>query len=254
MPTIKEKLYFNFNGKNSKEFNLIHINTSSGMFEDLLVASRSFNEIKPKGSEITYVNNIENTPLEFELNLAFTTDFSDSDIDNIIRWLYVDYFKPLYFEGAENRIFYCMPSGDSKLTHNGLKQGYFTLTMRCNSAFVYSSIIKSPQYDLSDGSVETIRIFNDGHLDVYPEISILKIGDGNITITNNDNIFEINNLTNMEDIYINCWKEVIITDAIGVSHFDDIIGDFPSLKCGVNIFEVTGTCKIQFKYQFKYRF
>lgn len=49
-----------------------------------------------------------------------------------------DYYKPFYTVDNPNRIFYCMLEGDSKLVHNGLKQGYITLTMRCDSPYSYT--------------------------------------------------------------------------------------------------------------------
>ena len=48
---MKEKLFFNYDGRWSSEFGLLHINTDSGMFEETLTASRSIIETKVKGSD-----------------------------------------------------------------------------------------------------------------------------------------------------------------------------------------------------------
>lgn len=257
MPTIKDKLYFNFDGKWSNEFNLIHVVLSSGMYEETFVANRNIVETSVSGSRKPNFQRVEEEPLEFELNLAFEHDFDEDKIDDIIRWLYVDYYRPLYFEGEEGRVFHCMPSGDSKITHNGMSQGYITITMRCDSANVYSPTFKSFQYDFSQGGSHIIELVNDGHLDVYPEISIEKVGNGKITIesmSDGGKIFEILNLTNIENIYIDCEKEIIESDIVGVTRYDDVLGEYIKLRYGINVFRITGNCIIQFRYRYKYRF
>ena len=257
MPTIKEKVYFNFDGKSSRDFNVFHVNFDSGMLEEIFVANREIIETKVRGNNKPHFIGIESKPLEFSLNLAFDGYYTDQLIDNVINWLFVDYYKPLYFEGAENKIFYCMPVDDSSIIHNGLNQGYIQLQMRCDSSYVYSPVFLSEKYDLSNGQTKIIELYNRGHTIIYPEISIEKIEDGNVTFihrTNGGNIFEIRDLINGEDIYINCEKEIIETNLIGVSRYGNVIGEYFPLLKGKNTLEVNGKCKIQFRYQYKYRF
>jgi len=251
MSTFKEKLYFNFDGIDSRSFNLVHIVLDSGMFEESLASNREIVETKIAGSYKPSFNRLELSPREFELNLAFEGEFTDSQIDKIIRWLFVDYYKPLYFIGSESKLMYCLPVGDPTLVHNGLKQGYFRLQMRCNSPFIYSPIFVSEIYDLSTID-KSIILSNRGHKNIYPEMSITKIGDGNISIVNKTdggNIFDINQITNMEEIYINCEKEIIQSDIPGIYRFNNIFGDFPRLVYGENTLEISGRCKVQFRYQ-----
>jgi predicted phage tail component-like protein len=259
MPTIKESLYFNYNGISCKTYNLMNVNVGgSGMFEETFHASRNINETKVKGNDTPLFNSIDEDPLQFQLTIAFTKAYTDADIDNIIVWLFQDNYKPLYFEDKPNKIYYCMPSGEAQIAHTGLKQGYLTVTMRCKSSKIYSPQQLTPLYDLSTNPSGgfTFSINNTGHEDIYPEISITKIDNGALTFTKDGEIFEIQNLTNLEQIYINCEKEIIETDAIGVSHYDDVIGDYfdMMLKLGNNTIKVEGTCKVQFRYVFKYKF
>jgi phage-related protein len=189
------------------------------------------------------------------MTIAFQDGFTDSSIDSIVRWLFVDTYKPLYFEGKEDKVYMAIPIGESSIAHNGLKQGYFTINMRCDSPNVYSPLTESPIYTVV-GS-KTITVNNGGHFDVFPEISIVKNGSGTITLQNVDdvgNIFEVRDLTNGEDLYINCEKEIIETDIVGMYRYDNIIGEFPRLVYGDNRFVVTGSCTIQFRYKNKYRF
>lgn len=255
MPTIKDKLHFNFDGVWSSEYNLIHVVTDSGMFEETLVASRDLVETKVRGSDKPLLQKIDTTPLEFDMTIAFEGVYTDDDLNNVIRWLFTNQYKPLYFEGKEDKIYMCIAIGDPHIYHNGLNQGYFTLHMRCDSPNVYSPSITTDAEEIINSGI--ITLINDGHSDIFPEISFLKKGVGNIIIESLDdggNIFEIRDLTDLEDIYINCEKEIIETDAIGVCRYDNIIGEFPRLLYGENRFKITGNCEIQFRYKNKYRF
>jgi phage-related protein len=148
----------------------------------------------------------------------------------------------------------CLPVGDPMIVHNGLNEGYFTIRMRCDSPNVYSPYLTTDLEIVTTSS--TVTINNDGHDEGDLEISIKKDGVGQITIECLDDggsIFDILNLTNLEDVYINCNREIIETDLIGESRYDDVVGDFPRLIMGVNRFKITGSCQIQFRYKNKYR-
>lgn len=255
MPTIKDKLKFNFDGVWSNTYGLINVVLDSGMYEETLVASRELNETKIKGNKKPMLHSVEDSPLEIEMIVAFENNYTDEKIDSIIRWLFVDYYRPLYFEGEEDRVYMCMPIGSPQIAHNGLKQGYFTVTMRCDSSSVYSPTITTTLETVS--GTKTITIENDGHFDLYPEISIVKNGIGHIVIQSLDDgnsIFEVRDLTNLENIYINTEKEIIQTDAIGVYRYDKIVGEFPKLVYGTNRLKITGYCTIQLRYKKSYRF
>ncbi|AYP68260.1 hypothetical protein PQE75_gp219 [Bacillus phage vB_BcoS-136] len=257
MPTIKEKLYFNFDGVWSNDFNIVHINTDGGMFSETFVANREIVETQMRGNKKPIFHGIEESPLEFEMTIAFEKRWTDEEIDNVLKWLFVDHYKPLYFEGAENKIYRCMPVNDSQIVHNGLKEGYITLSMRCDSSNIYSQTITTNPVNITETSIITIN--NDGHESIYPEISIIKNGSkGHISIENlNDlssGIFEIRDIELGEDIYIDCEKEIIETDIIGVYRYDNIIGNFTRLLKGENRLKIDGNCTIQFRYKNKYKF
>lgn len=258
MPTIKEKTIFNYNGIWSDTFGLINVNLDNDMFDEILIANREIIEVQTRGSERPFHQGFRNEPIEFEMVIAFEDGFTKDKISDVINWLFVDYYKPLYFLGSEDKIFYCMPVGDSRIVHNGLSQGYFTINMRCNSPFVYSPVILSEKYDLSNGISKTIELMNLGYGNIYPEISIQKIGNGNVSIQNlsDEGIFwEIRDLANLENVYINCEKEIIESDVIGLSRYGNVSGrNFPRLIYGKNVITISGKCYIQFRYRYRYRF
>lgn len=258
MPTIKDSLYFSYDGKLSQDFGLIHITTSNSMYTDTLVGSRDILETRINGNDTPYFNGVTTSPIEINMEIAFENDFNDEMINEVVMWLFQDKYKPLYFIDKPDKVFYCLPIGDSNIVHNGLKQGYITLTMRCNSPYAYSPIYLSERYDLSTNIGKyQIELENRGHFELFPEISIEKIEDGHLTFTNISNggeIFEVRDLTNLEQIYINSEKEIIETDIVGVYRYDKVIGNYIELPYGRNIIEVEGKCKIQFRYQYKFRF
>lgn len=258
MPTIKDSLYFNYDGISCRDFGLININLDNGMFEETLVASRSINETKTRGNDTPLFHSVEEDPLEFSLSIAFTRKFTDEDIDDIIIWLFQDIYRPLYFEDKPNKVFYCMPIGDSAIIHNGLKEGYVTINFRCRSSKIESPVQTTPTHNFSSNTESggKVTIVNEGHVDIFPEISIEKIGNGHVTIEKDGEIFEIRDLTNLEKIYVNTEKEIIETDIVGVYRYENVIGDFHDmiLSVGSNEFTIKGDCKIAFRYKYKYRF
>lgn len=258
MPTIKDSLYFNYDGISCRNFQLIQVHLGNGMFEEEFVAERSINELAVRGNDTPLFHGIEESPLEFSITIAFENKFSDSDIDKVILWLFKDTYKPLYFEDKPEKIYHCMPHGDSVIAHTGLREGYFTINMRCKSSKVLSPIKTSPIYTVPSTGKLRVAIQNDGHVEIYPEISIKKTGIGKVEFIRvaDGEIFEINALTNLEDIYINTEKEIIETDAIGVYRYDNVIGDYQdmSLKVGKTEFDISGACKVTFRYTFKYKF
>ena len=259
VPTIKEKIVFNYDGKWSDTFGLMNINLDNGMFDESLVSMRNIIESTHKGLEKPLFQGFQNEPLEFEMSIAFVEKFTDNKLSEIIDWLFQGFYKPLYFEDREDRIFYCTPVGDSRIVHNGLKEGYFTVTMRCNSPYVYSPLIVSETYELLDGKAKEIEIFNDGFEDLYPEICIEALENGKVVFQNlkvQSHRWEISNLTNTEEVYIDCKKGIIKSsnEDIGVYHYEDTTGTMLRLLKGSNLIKITGKCKVQFRYQFKYRF
>lgn len=258
MPTIKDKLNFNYDGRWSSDFGMIHVVLDSGMYQESLISARAIVENKVRGNNKPYFSGIEEEPITFEMNIAFENGYTDKLMDDVIMWLFGDYYKPLYFEGREDRVFYCMPEGEPYLFHNGMNEGYITITMRCNSSNVYSPISITPLYTIIDNATKVIDVYNNGHYTIYPEISIEKIGDGKITIiSKNDGgaIFEILNLKNTESIYINCEKEIIESNSLTNKYkYNDVLGNYIRLAYGRNTFEIIGNCKIQMRYYAKYRF
>ena len=255
MSTIKDKIYFIYDNVNSRDFGLMHIETGNGMFEEQLVADRTIIETSTRNGKPLF-NRIDEKPISFTMNLAFERRFDEYTIDEIVDWLFQDYYKPLYFEGKEDRIYYCTPEGSSSIVHNGLMEGYVTITMRCDSSRVYSDEMTTTPISYDGITPEEIDIEKKKKKKTSVRISIDKIGDGDVLISNNGNTFMVTGLKNGESIYIDSGREIIQTDIINTYRYDNIVGDFDylTLKKGTNNIIISGgACIIEFKYTYRYK-
>lgn len=133
-----EGINFSYAGEYSTDMGLLNCKLDGGMFEETFLPTRKIQEVKVTGNHNPYFQSIELEPLKFDLTFAFEYYYDEQKIREVARWLMQDYYKPFYTIDNPSRIYYCMIDGDSKLVHNGLKQGYITLTMRCDSPFSYS--------------------------------------------------------------------------------------------------------------------
>lgn len=257
MALIRDKISFFYDGVSSKNFDLVSVTLDNGLYEEQFVADREIVETGIRGGN-PILHSIEGQPLEFELILAFEKDFTEEKLDAVVEWLYKDYYRPLYFEGAESRQYMCMPVESSSLAHNGIQQGYFKVKMRCNSQYLYSPT-KITTNTVVGVTPVIIEIDSDTQVELYPELSILKEGSGSVRIEKLDEsnqviqTFLLENLSHMENLYVNGKREIIQTDIIGVYRYDSVFGRYLSITKGNNRFRVTGNCNIQFRYQNIYK-
>jgi phage-related protein len=133
-----EGIHFSYDGVYSVDMGLLNCQISGGMFEETFLPTRNIKETKVSGRDKPYFQSIELEPLSFNLTFAFEYSYDERRIKEVAGWLMQPFYKPFYTVDNPNRIFYCMIEGDSKLVHNGLKQGYITLTMRCDSPYSYT--------------------------------------------------------------------------------------------------------------------
>lgn len=254
---MKENLKFFFNNELSTNMGLANVHLEGGLYTERLIANRELFEETIRGKTKPYFISLEQKPIEFQLSFAFLDSFDDEKLRQVSRWLNVDYYKEFYFIENPTFRYFAMPVSDVNIVHNGLKQGYITLTMRTNDSFAFSEEILTQEYDLSINA-ETgtkIRIDNNGDLPLAIEMWIRKTSDGDITIINenDDNKeFKIVNLRDGEEVYIDHQHEYIISNVPNIFHFDDILTEYIKLPIGANVLNIYGECKIQFRYRFKY--
>jgi len=255
---VREFLYFVYDGIKSSDMGVTSVSTDSGLFEETFVANKTINEEKIRGRTKPYFMGTDREPLEFPLTLWFENGFDNEKLRSIKRWLDQDLYKEFYFPEQNERRYFCMMHGDSTIHHNGVGEGYFQITMRCNDSFVYSPLYIDDWIDFSNNPSNGTEITfeNKGDVELKPELFIEKVGNGDISITNytdNGNIFELRNLYNGEIIYVDNENEEIESDIPGVYRYSDHNDVFLNFLFGVNRLLVKGKCKLQFRYRFKFK-
>lgn len=256
---IRESEHFYFAGRKSTDFGIVNVSVDEGLYNEQVVASKSINEVFVQGRDEPYFIGTSEEPKTIQLRFGFPNKWNDKLIDDVIRWLNVSAYQPLYFEGDIDKVFYVIPVDGIEKIHNGLKQGYLNLNMRCNSGKSYSHEIVTPFYDtkkLSNTqgvSNPIIEIGNRGHFSTFPEIWIEKISDGDIVIynkTNNNAEFRFENIEVGEKLFIDCGKELITTDKERTYRYDDFNDNYLELIYGENVLSVTNNVKIRFRLQY----
>jgi len=253
---LKETTDFYYDGIFSVDMGLLNCQVSTGLYEETFLAEKNINEISIRGNDIPYFQGVTRSPLTLNLQFAFENTWEEDIIRSIARWLNQDYYKPFYTTSNVNRIFYCMYNGSVDLLHNGLKQGYLNIQMRCNSPYSYSPTYTSPVYDYSTNTVDgtVLQFTNSGDIDIYPEISIIKVGNGDVSIinqTNGNQEFKFTGLLDGEEVYINCEKQIIETTLPNEFRYESFNDTYLQLKYGTNNLLIKGNCKIQMRYQFR---
>jgi len=262
---ISESLSFQFNNQSSTDYNIINCKIDSGLFQESFFSDREIKEVITRKSN--YLVEVKSSPRILTITIAFTEDFDEDKLRSVKRWLSTESFSPLVFESMPDMIFYAIVIDSSELMHNG-RSGYINLQFRCKDEFIYSPQYLSPLYDLSTNPISgtTIQFINNGDVDCQPILSLLKIDNGDISIINlsdggkelkfsavlnTDGTVKIASLTADEDLYIDSENEQIVTSIPLTYRYDNHNGIFLNMKRGVNNILITGTCKLQFKYQFR---
>jgi phage-related protein len=255
---IKESLWFSYAGEYSYDYGIMNVNvSSSGMMSEPFGASRKVNEVKIKGNDKPYFQNIEYEPLEFDLELAFSDIYDSEKIRRVARWLCGQtYYKPMFFQENLDRVFYCLAIGEPELVHTGASQGYIKITMHCDSPYSYTPIQLGTEYNLSSNGAggTQITFANNGDVACHPEIWITKVNNGDVRIVNNTNggkEFKFTGLLNNEVVYVDNEMQHIETSLANTYRYSNFNNNYLEMVRGNNILMVYGTCKIQFRYYFK---
>lgn len=185
-----ESIDFCYDGKYSSDFGIFNVSMDNGLFSEQFIAPRNIIETKVRGNPKPYFHGVEYEPLSLSLSFAFERKWDDKLIRDVAKWLGQEQYKPLWFAENPDRIYYAMVAEDSQIIHNGVKEGYLTITMRCDSPYTYSPVVLTTEYDFSTNDVNgrSITFTNNGDVICSPEIWITKVGNGgDVSIVNTTN-------------------------------------------------------------------
>lgn len=185
---IRDSLHFEYAGQTSEDMGLYNINIGRGMANEPFVANIELVEEVIRGRDKPYFKKTRRQPLSFSVAFAFQENWDEDKIREVARWLTNhQIYQPLRFyqniEDIDNsRIFFALIVEGSDIVHNYLKQGYITLTIRCDSPWGYLPIVEEDK-----GTANNFKLENLGDLPLFPRLQITKLGDGPLLITNSDN-------------------------------------------------------------------
>ncbi|WDI23845.1 phage tail family protein [Bacillus subtilis] len=246
---FREKMHFIFNGQRSTDFGIINCAVDDGLFREEFLSNRSINELSVAGADTPYFEGVKREPRQLKLRFWMSESWDEKKINDIAEWLDVDYYQPLSFM-PEDYVYYCIPVDITEIVHNGLKDGYLELNMRCDSPYKYSPITTVHQ---KVENYKTIEIRNTGRIKITPEITIVKKGDGDISLSNLSNFngkpFTLTNLEDGETIIIDGEYETIQSNRYSNLRYENSNEEYLWLRYGVNRIKIEGSCQINFTYQ-----
>lgn len=181
--TIRNSIYFTFDGRRSTDYSIMNVNVDGGMIEEFFGASKSINEEKIRGRSRPYFQGVEKEPLEFTVEFAFQDQWNEQLIRDVRNWLLdQDDYKPLTFANNPEKIYYVICIDEPRLIHTSLKNGYVKLHFRCNDSYAFSPQTRSENYiwedepiiteqhiDFSNGEKHGLVLDNDNHLTISNE-------------------------------------------------------------------------------------
>jgi len=287
---IRSSLYFLFDDQISTDFGITNCSINSGLYNEQFMHSREVVSTYIRGRSKPYYQYMKPSPLKLDVILYFDEGFTNTTLKDLAQLFNRDYFVPMIFSDNLSKIYYVMLSDESNLIHDGLN-GYVELQFVCDDAYAYSPPY-TLDYDYSTNPTFQEIIFNnEGDTDCSPYLTIEKVGNGDINIsqmqvndmvqistlsklddtytfdttdevedfinylTDSEAIYEIEfiftGLTDGEILTIDNENEIIETSIPLIYRYDNFNNNFLNLKYGYNYLYVTGTCKLYFEYNFK---
>ena len=247
----KSSLYFTFNGENSTDYGIINCSVESGLYEEQFLPSAEIITTNIRDRDEPYYQTKKPSPRVLDVTLAFEDDITSDKLRALGRLFNQNYYCPMIFSDDLDKIYYVMYQGDPSLFHTGIN-GYVKFQLLCKSPYIYTSEYLSEVYTITDSG--TIEFENIGDVDLYPEMEIVKVGDGDLSIVNNTNSgieLKFTGLENGEEIYLDCENEDIIS-SLNISRFGNFNDNYLYfLKYSINNLSIVGSCTIQFRYKFQ---
>lgn len=253
-----DSVYFYYNTKKSSDMEIYLVSIEKGMKSTPFLAEKEVISETIPNSDFQYIYGAKRKPLVFNLTLSTLEGYwTFEKRRELARWLSTDTFEKFYSGDNPEKIYFLQYIGGVDLTHNSNQQGWIQIQMLSNSPYAYSDY-QTQIHDLSSITSPTIINFsNKGDNALYPEMWIQKIGAGDISIknlTNSGKEFKFTGLLDNETVYIDNRPQHrhIETDLANTYRYDNFNGNYLDLlPYSMNRLEITGKCKITFRYQFE---
>ncbi|MFS1518492.1 distal tail protein Dit [Bacillus sp. SCS-151] len=252
--SIRSSLDFQYDGIKCSDMGLISISPSSGLYKESFLPTREIREIQVKDNPFPFFQGFDYKPLDIPVTCYFEETYNENKIREVSRWLMKDFYKQLIFDQQPDKIYYAMVSQDSEEIHNGLKQGYVTLTFRCDSPYSFSSIYETEMY-INNGS-GSLQFENNGDLILKPKFIIEKTNDNGdisfLNVTNGGQEMKFTEITKGEVLTVDCSHNDIETDVPGTYRYSNHNKYFMEFGIGNNELILTGDFKYKFFYEYTF--
>lgn len=249
-----ESMEFTYDGISSEDFGVLLVNSGSGLYKEPFLANRTIIEKSTANRDVPIFVGVGEKPLSFPLTIFIEEWEKRDNLRAIARWLNQKEYKPFWFSSNPDRVMDVLIEGSSQIIHNGLEEGYITLTVRCKTHY-YKSQPKI--YERTINGTHTDWINNDGDEIVAPYLEITKIGNlGDVQIQTTMegkliNNFIIKDMLDKEVAYVNCVDEQIRSSYADTERylFDLFNNDYLRFELG-NIYNTESSTEIVFKGNF----
>lgn len=253
--TIHESMFFQFNGRNCREFGIRHVSLANNLLKDPFLPGRKRIQKKIRGNPTPYLMDVEYEQLEIPLTLAFDQYFDLGKLREIATWLSTNHYAPLIFEAKQSHIYYAMVEDGSELIHNAYKQGYFDLKFLCDSPWAYSPVY-SQSYDGSSNGDNgfSFKLHNPTDRPISPNLTVEMVSGQHFSLTNQSDggkTLSVFNLANGEILHIDFEHEIFRSSLPLVNRHQNKSPDstFFKLYPGVNHLQFFGNIKLAISYQ-----
>ena len=249
---IQNSLGFYFNGSHSSELGVIIAHTS-GEYEEQFIAPRKVQQSRFNNK--TYFRKVDRDALSFSLTLYIEKWQDWNKLRPIARWLDVDDYVEFFTDVDPERVYYVIPDGNVDITHNGVKEGYFTVDFICLDSYTYSNYIIK---DLVVNGKNSLFLANEGDVITRPYMTFKMLQDGDIKVVNKASGEEFI----LTGLYIN---EVIKVDGVNEEIESSLEEKFNRYlydnhnrnwldfkEQSESEFEFIGNFEVEFKYRFVY--
>lgn len=198
---MRESMHFIYDNINSKDMGVMLVSPKGGLLEENFLPNRTIIEKNITYREKPYFQRVEHKPLSFSITIFIENWKEELSLRKIAKWFFQDYYKPLVFDSNPNRIFYAMFEGDSSIIHNGLKEGYIELNIRCDSPYGYTA-------EKTENNIE----FRDSNVGVVVSNNIITFDNGkhDNTVTTDNGLTIENPIMTWERFYqlYEKWGEI----------------------------------------------
>jgi predicted phage tail component-like protein len=232
------------------------VRIQSGMINRPYTSGKDILESYPNNVLYPYFFGVKHQPLQFSVTFSTLDSNMDSDkLHQIANWLFQNKYKGFISSDNPSRMYYCMAVNQIDFITNGSDQGYFTVDFRCRDGFAWSLPLFET-FDLSGITTpEVIQLTNFSnvidyvHPEVEFELKSTNTGISLININDDGKEFKFTALNQLEEMYVNNDKRLIISST-GLNRFGKFNNGWFRLVRGINNITVTGKCVLKFRMQF----